>query len=540
MSNPNQLVATQVTGTQGSSVVPPPPPPPPGAPPVRTSSPKKHVDLPQYSPISEPDTANNSTSKFVSSKSAILMPDATIEASRLTSLVNISSPQKVEIDVNNNQNDLDIPDHDSNLENSSQNLVNSLDIQNRTSQDTAVPSQTFPDNVKPLPHISIMKRVSTAYKYANFPRKSLPAKKPTSEAHGSDEEVEISEEIKENSFPISSFIIESWQQRSKSFKSSLEEALIIGKRDKTDTAPENSSHTGEQGSSAEDDKYLFEKTHNSILKNKPQRAQGDFYYHKDKFAQVTTKFDGDIGKLAPTDFEPSKYKFDVHLSEQEVKNIQSACSYGLYSESHAVAYVKASRLAINQVLLHLNPETQAQQIQQLQDAKYMLYGAANALDETIKQLVYIHAGFTAQLRADFLQAMGSFLPVHVRQGLLFELFGNSGLFSSQIHKYVPDIQAYHDKMHKDQFAKAVAQALAASRNKYYDGFKIPKVQQPQQTPPQYDQSFRGRGRGGRGGGRGRGRGRGGANATNTQPHPNQSSTPMTKSDGNYKKRAKSA
>ena len=112
VSHPSQLVAAQVAGapdiTWKNAPSPPPPPPlQPVAPPVRTSSPKTSVTLPQYSPISEPDTANNSNSKLLTSKSAIIMPDTTIEASRLTSSVHISSPQKVEIDVNNNQNELD-------------------------------------------------------------------------------------------------------------------------------------------------------------------------------------------------------------------------------------------------------------------------------------------------------------------------------------------------------------------------------------------------------------------------------------------------
>ena len=484
-------------------VVPPPPPPPPQpvAPPAKTSSPKKIVELPVYSPISEPD---NSKSNITTSD--IIMPESTIEVSHSASTANISSPNKVEIDVNNNALiDSDLPENDPNLETSSQNLATHSQNGNNTSlQGQSVPSKTFPENVNPLPQISIVKRVSTAYKYVPFQRKSLPEKKPSSEAHGSDEEPETSDEIRENSFPISSYILDAWQHQGKAFKSNLEEALIMSKKPKSEILPEQANESARKSSvdaEKSEDKHLFAKTFNSILKNRPQKTQGDFFYHKSKFAEHNCKFDGDIGKLAPTDFKPSGYKFDVHLTEDEVKSVQTASSFGLYAESHTTSYIAASRKAINQVLLKLDPETSAEDIRRLHDVKYMLYGAANAIDQSVRMLVYIHAGLTAQLRQDFLQAMGSFLPDHVRQGLLFEMFGGSGLFNSQIHKYVPDIKEYHDKLHKDQFVQAVAKALLASEFISSDGFRIPKL--PQQQQP-HDPTFCGCGRGDRGHGRGAG------------------------------------
>ena len=239
---------------------PPPPPPPTVAPPAGTSSPARKSYLPLTSPVSDVEVPVHNTSKL-----NIIMPDNTINASALASSAGITSPiHSVEIDEQ--CSDADLPEDDPNLD---------LQSQNGNTSHTA--PKTFPENVIPLPHISTMRRVSTAYKYADIPRQVIPPKKAKSEAHGSDEEKETPDDIREVSFPISSYITESWQSRSKAFKRSLKEALIM---DQPQEPEANSAQTGEAGASEDakkkDKKSVYSKTHPMILKNKPINHKENF------------------------------------------------------------------------------------------------------------------------------------------------------------------------------------------------------------------------------------------------------------------------
>ena len=213
--------------------------------------------------------------------------------------------------------------------------------------------------------------------------------------------------------------------------------------------------------------------------------------------------------------------------------MQTAMSYGLYADSHSMAYLKASRLAINRVLLTLDPATSAENIAILHDIKHMLHGTASALTHSINMLVYLHAGLSAQLRADFLQTMAAFIPAHVRQNLQYEMFGGTGLFNSHIYKYAADLQAHRDKIHQDTLTSAVA---SNNKGKAWDpGYKIPKVTQSSNPPPPPQQNpppQRGRG----GGNPNRGRGRGGSNGAGFQQQQQAPAAPKPR--GGNKKRGR--
>ena len=162
----------------------------------------------------------------------------------------------------------------------------------------------------------------------------------------------------------------------------------------------------------------------------------------------------------------------AHLGEDEVKNVQTSMSYGLYAESHSTAYVRACRKAINQVLLSLNPETEAANIERLHDVKQMLRGVAMAIEQSVQMFIYVHAGLTAQLRSNFLQAQGNYLPTHVKQGLLHELFGGSALFNTQIAKYVENVDKHNNKFHQNKMNAAVVKSLTKDP---LPSFQIPKL-----------------------------------------------------------------
>ena len=92
------------------------------------------------------------------------------------------------------------------------------------------------------------------------------------------------------------------------------------------------------------------------------------------------------------------------------------------------------------------------------------YLVATALDQSVKMMIYTHAGLTAILRSDFLKTMGDNLPFHVKQGLLYENFGGTGPFNSQIDKYLHDIELDHSKMQQQNLTTAVQNSLQGKQN----------------------------------------------------------------------------
>ena len=549
-TNPPRLPVVQ----QPQPVQPPPPPPMspvqpplPQAPPVvpnHTSSPKPIVDMPAYSPISDPGLPavdNNNNDSGNASKSNIVMSDTSVQPSMSSSLaytLNLNKQSRIlsshDMQCNSTSEDVqvidtDVTENDPNLvindssqkpvvkiENVSQNDVKSNDIQVLT-------KKQFPDNVSPLEPISIPRRITTAYKYYPFVRSGVPQKKPRSEAHGIDEVPKAKEEIVENSFPMASLIKASWQDQGKSFRNSMKDALIMPDEpsdlpDKNDPEATNNTESGDSQGAPKP--KLFCKVPPNLLKNRPPKKQGDFYYHNMTFSPFV-EFEHNIDILTPSGFDVSNYKFNVNLAEDEVKNIQYALSYGLQAESHANSYVSASHCAINQALLHLDPKTHADEITALHDAKYMLSGAANALEQSVKMMIYPHAGLTAIIRSDFLKAIGDTVPVHVKQGLLFENFGGTGLFNSKIDKYRADIELHQNKLHQASLSTAVQKSLNNNSQSRNSGH-------PSAPPVQVNNSGgfntpRGQGRGrSQHGGQNRGRGNSTPFHQKKQPFPRNS------------------
>ena len=503
-----------------STTIPPPPPLPPlskadsasAAPPLQTSSPVP-CELVDYSIISDAVDLNTDQSKL-----NIVASDHTINASSvLASTVVTPNCDDVENVIDT---DKDLPENDPNL------------VKQEVSEVAPPVVPYFIENTQKLPALSVTKRVSLAYKYYSFPRRVPAPSNPVSEARGSDDEADPANdnpEIVENSFPLSSFILESWQSQGKRFKNSLQEALVMHK-----TVIEPDSNTDNQGAptvtvdaTKTDEFTLHSENYGSILKGKPTKKQGDFFFHEEKFAPFV-QLDSNVSTIQKPGNIGKKWKMVAHLSEEEVKNIQTSMSYGLYAESHATAYCRATRKAINQVLVTMNPETESSNIQRLQDAKQLLRGVANAIEQSVGMFVYVHAGLTAQLRANFLQAQGNYLPTHVKQNLLHQMFGGSALFNSSIAQYAEDIEKHNSKFHQKTLNTAVVKSLADQSSK----FVIPKVQNSDNS--QYHNT-RGAGRGG-GGGRGSGnRGRGGNhNNAQTNKHDQVKDSQNTFSRGGHR------
>ena len=413
-----------------------------------------------------------------------------------------------------------------NMDNPVQNMDNPANLganAENNDQQVHVSPQSFPQNIFHLPQISQSRRITTAYKYVPFVRRVVTDPRPTSEARGSDdEEVPAKpEEISENSFPIASYIQKSWRYQNASFKETLKKAIVATNETTPAEVPASENQNEDQEATAsgssqsdpaskpkkqEDSFSLYAATFGSILKGKPTKKQSDFHYNEPLYASFV-ELDGDINKLRRDDRK--KWELGLRLSADEIKNIQIAMSHSLNANSHLSAYLKASRAALNNVLVTLDPEQHAENIATLHDVKYMLYGAVMAMEQNVRNDIYVHAGLTAQIRADFLKAQGNYIPIHIKQALLHENFGGSGLFNSQIHKYTAEIAAHNEKIHQNKVHAAINQRMAPpppppppnpSQSGNLDGYKIPKFNKFQNQA--------GQGQGQQDGGAGRGRGRG--------------------------------
>ena len=331
----------------------------------------------------------------------------------------------------------------------------------------------FPENLSEQAYLSIPRRVSLAYKYHPFtPAVAASNAKLQSEARGSPEKREDKpEEVAHNSFPISSFIVKAWQAQGKSFKNSLKKAIVMPRPDAETSASED-----KQKSDSDKDKEAFLLHANqtgSVFNKKPIKQQGNFFYNEERFAEFT-QLDDDIHCLQPIpDPNFSIKDLKVLLNSDEIQNIQQSLSYGLYAESHITAYTWAARSAINRVLGSLDPKLHEQNIATLRDTKSLLTGVATALEQSVESMIYVHAGITARLRSDFLAQQGDFIPLHVKQMLLHEMFGGSGLFNSHIANYVPDIEKHNAKLQQNR------PPPPDSSQRPWGGYQIPKKTQHQ-------------------------------------------------------------
>ena len=443
--------------------------------PPSTSTPRP--ELPKFSPISDVESG---------AVKNIVMPESTISASAIlpSTLGLSSSPVPVEIakpvsqkvhlapSVAGSVSETPPPvlDNNNNSAKVDEQLASSQDIPDGPSE-----PQIFPENFAELPYLSIPRRVSLAYKYHPFtPAVSAASAKIQSEARGSPEKREDKpDEVAHNSFPISSFIVKAWQAQGKSFKNSLKKAIIMPRPD----AEGSASADAQKPESADKDKEAFLLHANqtgSLLNKKPVKQQGNFFYNEEKFAEFT-QLDDDIHCLMPVPDPQFTIKdLKVLLNSEEIQNIQQSLSYGLYAESHITAYTRAARSSINAVLGTLDPKTQEKNIATLRDAKSLLTGVAQALEQSVESMIYVHAGITARLRSDFLVMQGNYIPLHVKQLLLHEMFGGSGLFNSHIAQYVPDIEKHNAKL---QQQARPPPPDSSSRN--WSGYHIPRKTQNQ-------------------------------------------------------------
>ena len=421
--------------------------------PARSSTPVK-VTQPHYSPISP--------AKSSQSKSEIIMGNLTIEASNASSLMGragkVTSPASSNVDVvlqSDHDTADDLPEHDPNLE--SEGAAVKIEPEE-------VKQLTFPENVSDLPAMSNTKRIHLAYQYFPFKKKVAPPPRVVAEARLSDNECENAPAVPtpdtlENSFPISSFIVEAWQNQGKSFQNSMQESLSMQKAtehnaDSVDQAPDH--QPGASMEAVMDDDPVYADSFGSIFRGKPTKPQGYFFYNESKFAPFV-KHDNNLYRLQRD--PKKKWKSMVKLQDDEIKNVQIATSYGLYAESHCNAFIRASKRAINQTLLHLDPQTQSENVTRLQDAKKLLIGAVQGLEQAVDMFVYVNAGLTAKMRADFLQGQGDSIPMHVKQALLHEYFGGTGLFNSHIAQHLPEVDAHRERLRQEALNRAMVKSM---------------------------------------------------------------------------------
>lgn len=497
-----------------------------------TSSPKRYV-MPELSPISDANDSNTS-------KLNIIAPETSLDVSSiLARTVNSSSSLEPQVETagiaQHKPVPLVVPPGDPNDALASQELNiplpdpqdpsanaapgNLAERQELEAQQPAQPDNAngniaddaqqpqFPENTARLPYLSHPRRITLAYKYYPFPARPDGPVREVSEARGSDEDRESRpSEIAHNSFPMSNFILRSWQTRGRAFQDVLQNAIAIDPETVTseNTVPTN-VQDGQDNSGNKDQFMLYSEKFGSILKTKPEKQQQNFYYHVAKFGDYV-QADMDIGNLRkPEPKDPvivnnnkkDEKKFvwrpDIHLNAEEIKNIQLACAYSLHAESHASAYVRASRCAINEVLSSLDPAMHPANINKLKDVKYMLQGVVSAIEQNVAEVIYIHSGLTAQMRSDFLAAQGDYLPMHVKQKLLHEHFGGSGLFNSAIGQYVDEIARHNAKQGQKNLETAVNQALqpAAPSTHPPRGYlgmpRIPRIQGGNSAPQQQQQ-----------------------------------------------------
>lgn len=489
----------------------PPPPNPPSAPLVNTSQPPalvaRPVDTssasesvgtpagsstpqryppPHFSPISPPQRGDRSKCSTVvmgdlsivtssdgsvySYKEKDMTQSSLLGTSKTGSGINepgFQVPTMQKISANVTQSDLDKVNTDANNNNKDtvQNSVDNLATDTSSVQEKVLP--TFPANRERQPPLSNNRRITLAYKYYPFQKKVVKNTKPVSEARASDDDDPAPakpEDASESSFPVDSFITKSWQYRDLRFRESLKKGLTMSDQQQEKPTPKEGENPDEDEEEDEDGFTLYSSNFASILKNKPEKKQSDFHYNKAKFATFV-ELESDINKLRRDDTKD--WEIRMKLTAPEIKNIQTAMAHSLMAQSHAFAYIKASKAALNEVLLTLNPEEHGVNIQKIRDIKQLLSGVVISSEQSVYDAVYVHAGMTAQIRNDFLKAQGNYLPLHTKQALLHESLGGNALFDHQISKYEAEIAAHNAKIHQSKLDSAVSRSLDG-------GYKIPR------------------------------------------------------------------
>ena len=520
------------------------------------SSTPKRTDVPQYSPISPVSSdrskcstvvmnnlSANASSVLASSAGVLLSFDKDISQSSLpagNNVTEIANPSGTALGVpmDSVEPDSRVPTNQIqdtinqiaptavNSEQLEDNNNNKVDIQNaQGSEETpAAIKPTFPDNLERQPPLSDNRRITLAYKYFPFPRRVVKDSKPVSDARGSDNDDDLvntkPEDASENSFPVDSFITKSWAYQDKKFRENLKKGMIMGNQEKAERAAQ-----GAEEADQEEEFCAYSSNFASILKTKPEKKQSAFHFNKARFAP-NVELEADINKLRRDDTK--EWEIRMKLPTSEIKNIQTAMCYNLQAQSHAFAFLKSSRAALNQVLVSLNPDEHAENIQTIRDVKQMLSGIVCCAEQTVRDAIYVHAGLTANIRTDFLKGQGNYLPIHTKQALLHESLGGTGLFDGQIHKYEADVLAHNAKLHQNKMDAAVVKSMQNRRSDSVPQYQSPldnngqqKFQtnsydskngpKPKKFKSNQDSNTNQNGSANRGRGRGRGGGGGGAN-----------------------------
>lgn len=161
-------------------------------------------------------------------------------------------------------------------------------------------------------------------------------------------------------------------------------------------------------------------------------------YYRDIPQAVT--FDGNISELKNAQQDP--LPSSIKLSDQEWGNIQKAASYSLRALSHCDWFRSASVKVLDDSLSLLNPniESESRCIDLLQAVKQMQIGIEYALEKLTKMAVYNHAGVTSILRKEFLQSVGTSIPVEQKCQMFGFPYGTSFVFQGKLHQVAPQVR----------------------------------------------------------------------------------------------------
>ena len=279
-------------------------------------------------------------------------------------------------------------------------------------QHALVPVQTFEENVH-IPVIKNSERIALAYKYVDIPDRPRVSR-PVSQARGDDRSLDDDrEDATKNSFPVTDYIPQAFQHFSMKYKKEVDDAFMI-----------NEAQT--EGSS--EGPGTLTKSLRNALKAAPEQYRWAFNCHTKGWADCV-QFDRDVNTIRRDSKAPITQS--IVLPQDEWRHVQWAATHGMQAGNHCDWFNTASRAALDSVLVNLNPETQSDTIECLQEVKQMLKGIAYANEHMLDNFVYIHAGITATLREGLIKAEGNYIPQDMRPFLQYQPFGGNMVFNGK-------------------------------------------------------------------------------------------------------------
>ena len=111
--------------------------------------------------------------------------------------------------------------------------------------------------------------ITLPYKYYPFARKVVTESKPVYEARGSDDgdwQPAKPEDASESSFPVSSYILKSWQYQDKKFKKNLGKSVVMPKAGESEKKEDQSNKDKDPFS-------IYCSSFASILTSKPEKSK---------------------------------------------------------------------------------------------------------------------------------------------------------------------------------------------------------------------------------------------------------------------------